>query len=90
MKLNEVGNYLFVEIESSDWKFGQARDIIAKVKSTPGRIYYFDTKVWRIHKMYKSVLNGYLPLFSKEEEIQGEIEFQEFIALFSDDTSYNL
>ena len=90
MKLEIVGNYLFVDIEQSDWRQGRAREIIEKIKSTPGRVYYPDKKNWRIHKMFRSVLNNYLPVFTDEEELQGEIELKEFMSQFDDDTSYSL
>ena len=89
MKISEFGNYLFVTIESTDWQY-YGRRLLESIKAIPGRIYYPHDKSWKILKSQQNLLASYLPIFTAEEELEGELALTEFLNQFEDDNAYSL
>ena len=90
MKIDEFGNYLFVTIESTDWQH-YGRNLLDDIKAIPGRIYYPHNKSWKILKSQLKSLTRYFPLFTAEEELEGELALTEFLNQFEkSDNAYSL
>jgi len=90
MKIDEFGNYLFVTIEPADWQH-YGRHLLDDIKAIPGRIYYPHDKSWKILKSQKSLLARYFSPFTAEEELEGELQFTDFLRQFDEsDTTYSL
>ena len=89
MKIDEFGNYLFVTIESTDLQY-YGRRLLETIKAIPGRIYYPHDKTWKILKLQRNLLASFLPTFTAEEELEGELALTEFLAQFQDDNAYSL
>jgi len=90
MKVSEFGNCVFVTIESSDWQH-YGKSLLNTIKSIPGRAYYPHDKSWKILKSQLPLLASFLPPFTLQEERDGEIGLQTFLAQFDEDyNAYSL
>ena len=90
MKVSEFGIYVFVTIESLDWQH-YGKSLLNTIKSIPGRMYYPHDKSWKILKSDLHYLSSFLSPFTLQEEAEGEIGLQTFLAQFDEDcNAYSL
>ena len=88
MQIDEVDHYLFITIESHDWRTF-ARRFIEVLKKIPGSLYIFQTKCWRIEVSQKHLVAEYLPPFTIEEELEGDRQLKTFLHQFDSDIAYS-